>query len=100
MEQLLNKSEVLKMINDYWKFDNYQKPVSSWHDKQDLLEIIAKFASFQPSIDFKTFNIDNGCMLVWKNNKPRPQRKYFYTTWDDYLIHRTEAMNITDEIAI
>lgn len=31
-----------KLINDYWLFDNYQQPMSGWHDKQLLLEVIRK----------------------------------------------------------
>ena len=29
---------ILKLINDYWRFDNNQQPLSNWHEKQDLLE--------------------------------------------------------------
>lgn len=34
--------EILDLIDRYWKFDNDQKPVSNWHDKQDLLEAVHK----------------------------------------------------------
>ena len=34
--------EILDLIDRYWKFDNYQTPVSNWHDKQDLLEAVRK----------------------------------------------------------
>lgn len=34
--------EILDLIDRYWKFDNDQTPVSSWHDKQDLLEAVRK----------------------------------------------------------
>ena len=27
----------LKLIDAYWKFDNDQKPLTSWHEKQELL---------------------------------------------------------------
>jgi hypothetical protein len=31
------KKEILNLIDSYWKFDD-QHPISSWHDKQDLLK--------------------------------------------------------------
>lgn len=34
------KHEVISLVNNYWKFDNNQQPMSSWHDKQDLLNLI------------------------------------------------------------
>lgn len=33
-------SEILKIVDAYWKFDNDQQPLSSWHDKQDCLKAI------------------------------------------------------------
>lgn len=36
------ENEILDLIDRYWKFDNDQKPVSNWHDKQDLLEAVRK----------------------------------------------------------
>jgi beta-lactamase class D len=32
--------EIIRLINAYWKFDNDQQHLSTWHDKQDLLEAI------------------------------------------------------------
>ena len=32
--------ELLDLIDRYWKFDDDQTPVSNWHDKQDLLEVL------------------------------------------------------------
>lgn len=34
--------DILQLIDSYWKFDEYQQPISSWHDKQDLLKAIEK----------------------------------------------------------
>jgi hypothetical protein len=34
------KEEIIKLIESYWKFDNDQQSMSSWHDKQDLLKAI------------------------------------------------------------
>lgn len=36
------KTKILELINNYWKFDNDQQPMSSWHDKQDLIKEIEK----------------------------------------------------------
>lgn len=30
--------EIIQIVNRYWKFDEYQQPQSSWHDKQDCLQ--------------------------------------------------------------
>jgi hypothetical protein len=40
-EEWIRKSEVITMINDYWRFDSNQQPLSSWHEKQDLIECIS-----------------------------------------------------------
>jgi len=37
---MITKEDILKLIDSYWKFDNYQDHLSSWHDKQDLLKSI------------------------------------------------------------
>lgn len=34
------KEKILQMVDAYWKFDNQQQPMSSWHDKQDLLKAL------------------------------------------------------------
>lgn len=31
------KIDIVKLIDKYWKFDNYQQHCSSWHDKEELL---------------------------------------------------------------
>jgi len=38
----MKKKEVIQLINDYWKFDNDQDNLSTWHDKQDLISEIEK----------------------------------------------------------
>jgi hypothetical protein len=41
--------EIVKAINDFWKFDDNQQPMSSWHDKQDLIAFIeSKFEKSSP----------------------------------------------------
>ena len=34
------QKKVMDAIDRYWGFDNKQQPTSSWHDKQDCLEVI------------------------------------------------------------
>lgn len=34
------KEKILQMVDAYWKFDEAQHPMSSWHDKQDLLKAL------------------------------------------------------------
>lgn len=36
------ENEILDLIDRCWKFDDDQTPMSSWHDKQDLLEAVRK----------------------------------------------------------
>lgn len=36
------RHKILELIDAYWKFDNNQHPMSSWHDKQDLLKEVEK----------------------------------------------------------
>jgi len=43
------KDKILKLIDDYWKFDKDQQPMSSWHDKQDLLKALEELLQFQRS---------------------------------------------------
>ena len=40
--EVIDKKEILRLIDAYWKFDNNQQPMSSWHDKQDLLKAVEK----------------------------------------------------------
>lgn len=37
--------EIIELIDRYWKFDNDQQHLSSWHDKQDLISAIIKMES-------------------------------------------------------
>ena len=42
------KEKILQMVDAYWKFDNQQQPISSWHDKQDLLKALEEL--LQPAV--------------------------------------------------
>lgn len=42
------KEKILQMVDAYWKFDEAQQPMSSWHDKQDLLNALEEL--LQPAV--------------------------------------------------
>ncbi len=52
-------------------------------------------------VDFKTFNIDNGCMVVWKSPSKtnRPPHEVAFD-WQTYLTHGRTLMNVTDAVEI
>jgi len=35
--------EIIDLIDKYWKFDEDQQPLSTWHDKQELLELVSNW---------------------------------------------------------
>ncbi len=56
-------------------------------------------------IDFKTFNIDNGCMVISKDDskKPFPSDLLLndnFNYWQHYLQYGKELMNVTDTVEI
>ena len=51
-------------------------------------------------IAYKTFNIDNGCMLVWKDSKANGKFQSLPTTWEGYLDYGHKLMNVTNEVTI
>lgn len=53
------ENKILDLINRYWKFDDNQHPVSTWHDKQDLMEAVRKVFD----------NGDLNCDHEWKREK-------------------------------
>ena len=53
------ENKILDLINRYWKFDDNQHPVSTWHDKQDLMEAVRKVFD----------NGDLNCEHEWKHEK-------------------------------
>lgn len=32
--------DIIKQINNFWRFDNEQYSLSNWHEKQDLIELL------------------------------------------------------------
>jgi len=68
-----------------------------WGDVYKFAMSIGKYSG----IGYKTFNIDNGCMLVWKNGLQiisidRP----FENTYKEYLAIGKALMNVQDEVII
>ena len=54
-----------------------------------------------PDVDFKTFNIDNGCMLVWKGNTVKPVPGISgVNDWNKYKEYGRELMNVTSTVEI
>lgn len=51
-------------------------------------------------IKFKTFNIDNGCCLVWKDKEVIGGFAHKDIDWDYYLLHGRRLMNVTDTVEI
>ncbi len=63
--------EIIRLIDAYWKFDNDQQHLSTWHDKQDLLEAIRQAKIWdKPAVsnsvcpDCMAFNKDEGKELT------------------------------------
>lgn len=51
-------------------------------------------------INYKTFNIDNGCMLVWKDNTVAHELYIEFNTWEQYLEYGHRKLRVTDEVII
>ncbi len=51
-------------------------------------------------IDYKTFNIDNGCMLVWKSNKPYIESTVNLTDWGTFKEVGNYLLNVTSTVEI
>jgi len=87
------KEKILQMVDAYWKFDNQQQPISSWHDKQDLLKALEEL--LQPAVI--------NCVAVpeWLTGEIRALAK---TTWNDHKDFndnkRVEAMRIIQQCAL
>lgn len=69
-----------------------------WGDVYKWAMTIGQYTEIQ----YKTFNIDNGCMLVWRCPKrlSNPASLQYPMTWGNYLLHGRTLMNVTDEVNI
>ncbi len=72
---MLNKKEIIDIVDRYWKFDEHQQHAASWHDKQDCLkELEAKLSDVILSIDMNLFKIEKGICddcdaALWNGSK-------------------------------
>lgn len=53
------KEKILQIIDAYWKFDEAQQPMSSWHDKQDLLKALEEL--LQPAVSGRSEQLKCQC---------------------------------------
>ncbi len=51
-------------------------------------------------VNFKTFNIDNGCMLIWKDKTIIGRPMISEMNWKTYLHSGHDFMNVTNEVNI
>lgn len=54
-------------------------------------------------IDFITYDFDEGCCVVWKDATKKALKGKIKPTWENYIKHRKEALNIvtiTDAVPI
>ena len=66
------KEKILQMVDAYWKFDEAQQPMISWHDKQDLLKALEEL--LQPAVIKSLSDLDGKTMLVkFKVSKFQPK---------------------------
>ncbi len=60
----MKSEEVIELIEKYWRFDEGQQSISSWHDKQDLIKELnsmnSKLMVFSPEQSGKILDaVDN-----------------------------------------
>lgn len=59
--------EIIKLIDAYWKFDNDQQHLSTWHDKQDLIEAVKQVKNCNaPAVSVAKHPLPRP-MEAWKN---------------------------------
>jgi hypothetical protein len=54
------REKILQMVDAYWKFDYFQHPMSSWHDKQDLLKALGELLQPPPSTRLERYGLKVG----------------------------------------
>ena len=54
--------EIIKLIDAYWKFDEHQYPMSSWHDKHDLIEAVKQVKNCNaPAVSVNAVEVCEKC---------------------------------------
>ena len=78
---------IRELINNYWRFDEYKHPASSWHDKQDLLNAIEEIS---PSKEEKETAIAFAEWIERNNYHRCAGVKINFGKWtNDYKIYMT-----------
>lgn len=67
-----------------------------WGDVYKWAMNIGQYAG----IDYKTFDIDNGCMLVWKKQNAAPVKNIWPLDWAGYKTAGGVLMNVTSKVEI
>ncbi len=49
-------------------------------------------------IDFITYDFDEGCCVVWKDASKKAVKGKIKPTWENYIKHRKELLNIKNEL--
>jgi len=82
--------KIINLINQYWRFDNDQDHISTWHDKQDLINEIE-----QCTIPFVVDSItcgevdDKGYVDTYVNGKKTNVRLLL---WDKQRVERLQEI--------
>ena len=59
--------KIIELVDAYWKFDSNQQHMSSWHDKQDLLDAIRKLKGDNKQRSIAVISLDTQDFLNWKS---------------------------------
>ena len=52
-------------------------------------------------VDYKTFDIDHGCMVIWKNKNNKPKNSiHMKCNWELFSGSKKKLLNIVDEVTI
>ncbi|QQV89970.1 hypothetical protein M1M27_gp26 [Cellulophaga phage Ingeline_1] len=76
----MDKDKIIKMINSYWKFDDDQQPLSSWHDKQDLISAIEKLSIPLTSVRLSLPDEDEINSMQLEMDCPTPNEEEYTTS--------------------
>lgn len=100
------KEKILQMVDSFWKFDNHQQPISSWHDKQDLLKALEEFKLMIIEIGNKPLKemtaqdllqivIIEGCCPVIMHNGEKIWNEPVITDFDNKMFSDTLVLDYT-----
>jgi hypothetical protein len=113
-----SKEDVIDLIDRYWKFDDMQHPVSSWHDKQDLIKAVSDLQSSPVAqsntesaeaemltnriIDRIRDNLLHATMVYWQGDDEDPYPLKDFLSGESHDISRgiDEIDNIIEQIEI